>query len=79
MIVYDVECTNGHVFTEWFSNSRDYDAKASAGEVACPECGDTDVHKALMAPNVRGSSAMPEPAPCGAPACASGMCQFAGD
>lgn len=52
MIVYDLRCGGGHVFEAWFKNSAAYDALAAAGHVACPHCGDTQVAKAPMAPNI---------------------------
>jgi hypothetical protein len=77
MIVYSVQCAHGHVFDEWFSNSADYDAKAAAGQVACPTCGDTRVSKAIMAPNV-AKSAAPAPMPhCPMGGCQGGACAFA--
>ena len=77
MMVYDLLCSHGHRFEEWFSSSADYEAKAAAGHLACPECGDAEVIKALMAPKLNSGAAAPAPATaCGAPACASGMCQF---
>src|SRR5258708_6448414 len=33
MIVYDVKCKNGHVFTAWFRNSDSFDQQAAAGEI----------------------------------------------
>ena len=67
MILYSLQCGKGHVFDEWFASSADYDAKAKAHDIACPDCGGTDVGKAIMAPNVcRGAAAAPP-----APACAS--------
>lgn len=75
MILYSVQCSHGHVFDEWFSNSADYDAKAAAGEIACPDCGDTGISKAIMAPNVAKAAA---PAPqCPAGGCGGGGCAFA--
>jgi hypothetical protein len=52
MIVYDVKCHNGHIFTGWFRNSDSFDTQAAAGEIACAECGDIRVMKAIMAPNL---------------------------
>lgn len=82
MIRYSLQCGEGHAFDDWFSNSADYDGKAAAGELACPECGGKDVRKAIMAPNVASSAkAAPAPAPCGMPAggCGGGACAFAND
>lgn len=79
MIRYSLKCGADHVFDEWFSNSADYDAKAAAGELACPSCGDRHVVKAIMAPNVAKSAPTPAPAPapCGMGACGGGSCAFA--
>ncbi len=52
MIVFDIQCSNGHVFEGWFADSASYDAQVNSKDVACPMCGDTQVEKALMAPNV---------------------------
>lgn len=70
MIRYSVQCSHDHVFEEWFSNSADYDAKAERGEIACPECGDHDVQKALMAPSIGKPAAEPRGCPTGG--CAGG-------
>lgn len=52
MILYDVICSNDHVFEAWFANSEAFGEQRRKGDVACPICGDTDVGKALMAPNI---------------------------
>lgn len=81
MILYTLRCAKEHHFEQWFDNSADYDAKKEAGGLVCPECGDTHVTKAIMAPNVKGSGQDKSPAPAPAPACTPGgcgMCQFAG-
>jgi hypothetical protein len=52
MIVFDLVCANDHVFEGWFASSVDYEEQRSRGLVACPLCGDTEVGKAVMAPNV---------------------------
>ena len=78
MIVYSLHCANGHTFDEWFASSADFEERAGQGGIACPECGDTAVRKAIMAPNIGGAKAA-EPA---APACVScaesGACPWAG-
>ena len=64
MIVYDVKCKNGHVFTAWFKSSESFDAQAAAGEIACVECGVLEVARAPMAPRLissRGRAASAEP------------------
>ncbi|MBT5432842.1 MAG: DUF1178 family protein [Alphaproteobacteria bacterium] len=57
MIVFDVKCSNDHVFEGWFSDTATFQAQARAGDIACPLCGDTAVEKALMAPNVATTKA----------------------
>lgn len=54
MIVFDVSCSNDHVFEGWFKDSESFGEQVEAGAVSCPVCGDTKVRKALMAPNVAG-------------------------
>lgn len=76
MILYTLRCTHDHHFEHWFDNSGDFDAKKAAGQLTCPECGETKVEKAIMAPNV-GKSAAAAPAPACTPM-GCGGCQFAG-
>lgn len=52
MIVYKLGCSGSHVFEAWFRDSAGYEAQAAAGEISCPVCGDTDIAKAPMAPNI---------------------------
>ena len=55
MIVYQLRCSNGHEFEAWFRDSGTYDKQVKDGDVACPQCGDMHVCKALMAPNITPS------------------------
>ncbi len=60
MIRYSLKCDQDHAFEAWFRNSATYDDQAAAGEVRCPQCGSTEVSKALMAPAVaRGRGVAP--------------------
>jgi hypothetical protein len=52
MIVFDLRCSGGHVFEAWFASSAAWEAQREAGLVTCAVCGDVDVAKAVMAPNV---------------------------
>ncbi len=52
MISFDLKCARDHVFEAWFSDSAGYEEQRAAGDVACPVCGDVEVEKSLMAPNV---------------------------
>lgn len=80
MIVFDLKCSKGHCFEEWFDSGADYEDKAASGAITCPECADTAVTKALMAPNVNtgGRNSVPTPACGGASDCANTMCPMAG-
>jgi len=52
MIVFDLRCGNAHVFEAWFGSSDDYADQKQRGLIACPMCGDAQIAKAVMAPNV---------------------------
>ena len=64
MIVFDLRCAGSHVFEAWFGSSAAYEDQRGRGLIACPVCGDTEVTKAVMAPNVaaKGNTAGPPPA-----------------
>lgn len=52
MIRFTLKCSNEHRFESWFQSGDAFDKLHKAGMVACSECGDTSVQKAIMAPNV---------------------------
>lgn len=53
MITFDLICqTGGHRFEGWFGSSADYDKQRANALLACPVCGDTEIAKAVMAPNI---------------------------
>ena len=56
MIVYQLQCGNSHEFEAWFRDSSTYEAQAKGGDVTCPFCGDANVGKAIMAPNISTST-----------------------
>jgi hypothetical protein len=66
VIKYRLVCAQAHEFEAWFASSGACDVQATAGSICCPECGDCDVTKAIMAPNVAvrerpaGSSSLKE-------------------
>ena len=55
MILFTLRCTHGHEFDGWFRDGDGFEAQQKAGEIACPECGQTAVEKALMAPRLARS------------------------
>ncbi|WP_239805618.1 DUF1178 family protein [Croceicoccus hydrothermalis] len=53
MIVFDLSCqSNDHRFEAWFRSSADFERQKRDGLLMCPQCGSTDVEKAVMAPAV---------------------------
>lgn len=52
MIVFDLRCSRAHVFEAWFGSSTAFDEQRDRGLLACPICGDGEIAKAVMAPNV---------------------------
>lgn len=52
MIVFDLQCAEGHGFESWFRNSEAFEAQRARALLSCPFCGSTKVSKALMAPAV---------------------------
>jgi hypothetical protein len=62
MIVFTLRCRDGHEFETWFRDSAAYERQARRGLVTCPDCGSTEVEKAVMAPRLRRSGKS-DPAP----------------
>jgi hypothetical protein len=52
MIRYRLQCAAKHEFEGWFRNADAFDRQAKRNLVVCPNCGSTEVAKALMAPSV---------------------------
>lgn len=52
MISFNLSCKRGHVFQAWFKDSKTYDRQRARREVSCPDCGDTAIEKAPMAPRL---------------------------
>ncbi|WIY52524.1 DUF1178 family protein [Devosia sp. YIM 151766] len=55
MIQYSLQCSKGHRFDAWFKSATAYDEQQARGIVTCAQCGDGQVEKAPMAPNVARS------------------------
>ena len=45
MILFTLRCTHGHEFDGWFRDGDGFEAQQKAGEIACPECGQTAVEQ----------------------------------
>ena len=43
MILFTLRCARGHQFEGWFRDGDGFEAQQKAGEISCPECGETKV------------------------------------
>ena len=43
MIVYDLQCANGHTFEGWFEDRNAYEHQGRKKLIVCPICSDTSV------------------------------------
>ncbi|WP_428536695.1 DUF1178 family protein [Rhodopila sp.] len=50
MIHYQLQCRQAHGFDGWFKDSASFEKQAKRGLIECPECGGTEIDRALMAP-----------------------------
>lgn len=63
MISFDLKCSSDHVFEGWFGSSADFEEQKTRGLVTCPICGDGEIRKAPMAPNVASRKGSDDSAP----------------
>jgi hypothetical protein len=47
MMVLELQCTNGHTFEGWFTNSEVFNRQREACEIHCPVCDDNRVIQVL--------------------------------
>lgn len=59
MILFTLRCARGHEFEAWFRDGNGFETQREAGEIGCPECSDTSVEKAVMAPHLGRSREAP--------------------
>lgn len=59
MIHYQLRCGQAHGFDGWFKDSASFEKQAKRGLIECPECGGTDIERALMAPALGRREALP--------------------
>jgi hypothetical protein len=50
--VFDLQCSNSHVFEGWFGSHEDYDSQQARGLVTCPMCQSDTIIKRLSAPRL---------------------------
>lgn len=56
MIVFDLECVNGHSFEGWFDDGDDFERQQAEGLISCPMCETYSVTQKLSAVAVRTSA-----------------------
>ncbi len=56
MIVFDLECINGHSFEGWFEDSDTFLQQQENGQISCPVCNTTFVEQKLSPVAVKTSS-----------------------
>jgi hypothetical protein len=56
MIVFDLECVNGHSFEGWFDDGESFREQQEQGLVPCPVCRSAEVARKLSPVAVRTSS-----------------------
>ena len=52
MILFTLRCSRGHEFEGWFRDGAGFELQREAREIACPQCNDTSIEKAVMAPRL---------------------------
>jgi hypothetical protein len=60
MIVFDLQCANGHTFEGWFEDGQTYQRQRKKGQIACPVCDDTSVSKIPSSFAVKASQTTPD-------------------
>ncbi len=60
MIVFDLQCNNGHAFEGWFDDGQSYEEQKERSLIACPVCNDTSVVRVPSAFAIKSSSQVPE-------------------
>lgn len=58
MIVFDLECINGHAFEGWFGDSGDFETQVEQGQLLCPVCNTDSVTRKLSPIAVRTGSSV---------------------
>jgi hypothetical protein len=63
MIIFDLECVNGHAFEGWFDSKEDMENQQAQGLLSCPVCETNTITQKLSAIAVRTKTSVPVRAP----------------
>ncbi|MBW1782713.1 MAG: DUF1178 family protein [Deltaproteobacteria bacterium] len=55
MIVFDLTCSQGHIFEGWFDSNESFEEQNTKDLVRCPVCEDSDIQKVLSPVAVKKS------------------------
>ncbi len=47
MIVFDLECSEGHIFEGWFNDIESFEKQNAGHLVSCPYCNDTKIRRVI--------------------------------
>ena len=56
MIKYTLECRKKHRFESWFKSADAFEKLLTSGHITCSVCGNSEVSKSIMAPNIGAKS-----------------------
>ena len=56
MIVFDLQCSQGHIFEGWFENSQSFEEQNKKELINCPYCDDINIKRVLSPITVKGNS-----------------------
>lgn len=63
MIVFDLECSNGHIFEGWFDSLESFEEQNDEGFISCPYCSDSNIRKVVSPVAVKKSHPETQKAP----------------
>ncbi|MBW2002915.1 MAG: DUF1178 family protein [Deltaproteobacteria bacterium] len=55
MIVFDLNCLNGHSFEGWFKDLESFNEQNSKGMITCPFCKSTSINRVLSPVAIKSS------------------------
>lgn len=63
MIVFDLVCAGDHRFEAWFASRQAFDDQRERALLLCPQCGTSEVDRALSVPRIGGTRTNAQPSP----------------
>ncbi len=63
MKVFDLECSQHHVFEGWFGSEEDFLSQRERAQIECPVCGSASISRKLSAPRLNLGAIPPAVSP----------------